>query len=105
MNFNGKKCATCDGIVLSPMIGDQDCGYTQCLKCRTEDEIEFYQSCCNLVITTQKASTSYVQRQLGIGFNFAAKLIDQMEKENLISPRNHMGQRSVLVQEVPEVRP
>lgn len=104
MNFTTKKCTTCGGLVLSPSIDKQDVGYDRCLKCRTDDGNRIYRSCCDLVITTQKASTSYVQRQLRIGYNLAAKLIDRMERENLISAPNSAGRRSVLVQEVPEVR-
>jgi hypothetical protein len=43
-----------------------------------------------------KASTSFVQRHLGIGYNRAAKLIEQMEKEGVVGPANHVGKREVL---------
>tara|TARA_R110002012_G_scaffold304171_3_gene507162 strand:+ start:463210 stop:463437 length:228 start_codon:yes stop_codon:yes gene_type:complete len=74
------------------------------VSCGTGDETFLYATCCKLVITTQKASTSYVQRQLRIGYNLAAKLIDRMEKEKLISQPNHVGRRTVLVREVPKVQ-
>ena len=45
----------------------------------------------------KKASTSYVQRRLGIGYNRAASIIERMEKEGLIGPANHAGKREVLM--------
>ena len=44
-----------------------------------------------------KASTSFIQRHLSIGYNRAAKLIEQMEKEGIVSAANHVGKRDVLV--------
>jgi len=44
-----------------------------------------------------KASTSFIQRHLNIGYNRAAKLIEQMEKEGIITPANHAGKREILV--------
>ncbi len=50
-----------------------------------------------LVAREGKASTSFIQRHLAIGYNRAAKLIEQMEKEGIVSPANHVGKRDVLV--------
>jgi S-DNA-T family DNA segregation ATPase FtsK/SpoIIIE len=50
-----------------------------------------------LVAREGKASTSFIQRHLQIGYNRAAKLIEQMEKEGIVSPANHVGRRDVLV--------
>ncbi|GAC1342584.1 MAG: hypothetical protein NVSMB18_16850 [Acetobacteraceae bacterium] len=50
-----------------------------------------------LVSREGKASTSFIQRHLAIGYNRAAKLIEQMEKEGVVSPANHVGKREVLV--------
>ena len=50
-----------------------------------------------LVAREGKASTSFIQRHLRIGYNRAAKLIEQMEKEGIVSPANHVGKRDVLV--------
>ncbi len=44
-----------------------------------------------------KASTSFIQRHLNIGYNRAAKLIEQMEKEGIVSQANHVGKREILV--------
>ena len=43
-----------------------------------------------------KASTSYLQRKLQIGYNRAARIIDQMEESKIISPANHAGKREIL---------
>ena len=44
---------------------------------------------------SQKASTSWLQRQLRIGYNNAARLIDRMEEDGYISAPNHVGRREV----------
>ena len=49
------------------------------------------------MLTDKKASTSYVQRRLAIGYNKAASLIERMEKEGVISAPNHSGTREILV--------
>ncbi|MGI4745313.1 MAG: DNA translocase FtsK 4TM domain-containing protein [Janthinobacterium lividum] len=50
-----------------------------------------------LVAREGKASTSFIQRHLSIGYNRAAKLIEQMEKDGIVSSANHVGKREVLV--------
>src|SRR6478672_8425576 len=49
-----------------------------------------------------KASTSFIQRHLNIGYNRAAKLIEQMEKEGVVGPANHVGRREVLIRRMAE---
>jgi len=44
-----------------------------------------------------RTSTSFIQRHLNIGYNKTAKLIEQMEKEGIVGPANHVGRREVLV--------
>ena len=58
---------------------------------------ELYDKAINIVLNDQKASTSYIQRRLSIGYNRAATLIEKMEKEGVISPANHAGKREILV--------
>lgn len=55
-----------------------------------------YRKACQIVFESQKASTSWVQRQLRIGYNSAARLIERMEEDGYISPPNHIGRREVL---------
>ena len=56
-----------------------------------------FEQAVDLVSREGKASTSFVQRHLQIGYNRAARLIEQMEKEGIVSPANHVGKREVLV--------
>ncbi|WP_424983377.1 DNA translocase FtsK 4TM domain-containing protein [Maritalea sp. S77] len=58
---------------------------------------ELYDKAVNIVLNDRKASTSYIQRRLSIGYNRAATLIERMEEEGVISPANHAGKREVLV--------
>jgi S-DNA-T family DNA segregation ATPase FtsK/SpoIIIE len=60
---------------------------------------ELYDQAVAIVLRDRKASTSYVQRRLGIGYNRAASLIERMEKEGLIGAANHAGKREILVGE------
>lgn len=55
-----------------------------------------YRKACQLVFENQKASTSWLQRQLRIGYNSAARLIERMEEEGLVGAPNHVGRREVL---------
>ncbi|MFC4346676.1 DNA translocase FtsK 4TM domain-containing protein [Kordiimonas lipolytica] len=56
-----------------------------------------YDQAVAIVVRDQRASTSYVQRRLKIGYNKAASLIEEMEEQGVISAPNHKGQREVLV--------
>ncbi|MEE2690354.1 MAG: DNA translocase FtsK 4TM domain-containing protein [Pseudomonadota bacterium] len=58
-----------------------------------------YDKAVAIVIRDRKASTSYVQRRLQIGYNRAATLIERMEEEGVVSPANHAGKRDILVGE------
>lgn len=58
-----------------------------------------YDMAVSIVLKDRKCSTSYIQRKLGIGYNKAAKLVEQMEENGLISPANHVGKREILVPE------
>tara|TARA_B100001964_G_scaffold229805_1_gene282551 strand:- start:865 stop:2517 length:1653 start_codon:yes stop_codon:yes gene_type:complete len=55
-----------------------------------------YDQAYSVVIQHQKASTSFLQRHLQIGYNRAARIIEEMEKQGIISEANHVGKRSVL---------
>ncbi len=58
---------------------------------------ELYDKAVDVVLRDKKASTSYVQRRLGIGYNKAATLIERMEQEGVISEANSSGKREILV--------
>lgn len=55
-----------------------------------------YEQAVDVIVREGKASTSFLQRNLKIGYNRAADLIDRMEGEGIISPPNHVGKREVL---------
>jgi S-DNA-T family DNA segregation ATPase FtsK/SpoIIIE len=59
-------------------------------------EDQQYRSAIQLVVESQKASTSWLQRQLRIGYNSAARLIERMEKDGIVSRPDHVGRRDVL---------
>ena len=61
------------------------------------DSRDPYDQAVAVVLRDGKASTSYVQRRLGIGYNRAASLIERMEQEGIIGPANHAGKREILV--------
>ncbi|WP_375688714.1 DNA translocase FtsK 4TM domain-containing protein [Pseudooceanicola sp. LIPI14-2-Ac024] len=65
----------------------------------TNGEDALYDQAVAVVIKDRKCSTSYIQRKLGIGYNKAARLVEQMEEEGLVSPANHVGKREILVPE------
>ncbi|MEM6414598.1 MAG: DNA translocase FtsK 4TM domain-containing protein [Pseudomonadota bacterium] len=58
-----------------------------------------YDKAIAVVLRDRKASTSYIQRRLQIGYNRAATLIERMEEEGVVSPANHAGKREILVGE------
>ena len=60
------------------------------------DKDDLYQSALEIVKSEGKASTSFLQRKLQIGYNRAARIIDMMEDEGVVSKANHVGKRDVL---------
>ncbi|MCP3731592.1 DNA translocase FtsK 4TM domain-containing protein [Sphingomonas sp. MG17] len=60
-------------------------------------EDQLYRRAAQLVAESQKASTSWLQRQLRVGYNSAARLIERMEKDGLVSRPDHVGRREVLM--------
>ena len=67
------------------------------------DGADLYDQAVAVVTRDRKASTSYVQRRLQIGYNRAASLIERMEKEGVVGAANHAGKREILVKGPPEV--
>jgi len=54
-----------------------------------------YRQVCQLVFESQKASASWIQRQMGVGYNTASKWIEKMEADGLVGPANHVGRRDI----------
>jgi len=85
-----------DAVTQEPAPGDDllglDFGGTV-----ADNEADDYRRAIEVVAQSQKGSTSYVQRQLRIGYNNAARLIERMEKDGILSPADHVGRREVLV--------
>ena len=65
----------------------------------TDGEDALYDQAVAIVVKDRKCSTSYIQRKLGIGYNKAARLVEQMEENSLVSSANHVGKREILVPE------
>jgi len=63
------------------------------------EQDEMYDQAVAIVSRDRKASTSYIQRCLKIGYNRAASIIEQMERAGIVGPANHVGKREVLVRE------
>ena len=62
----------------------------------SNEKDELYQTALDIIKSEQKASTSFLQRKLQIGYNRAARIIDMMEAEGIVSKANHVGKREVL---------
>ena len=58
-----------------------------------------YDQAVAIVAKDRKCSTSYIQRKLGIGYNKAARLVEQMEEQGVVTPANHVGKREILLPE------
>ena len=65
----------------------------------TDMEDALYDTAVQIVAKDRKCSTSYIQRKLAIGYNKAARLVEQMEDNGLVSAANHVGKREILMPE------
>jgi len=61
-----------------------------------ENKDDLYEKALEIVKSEGKASTSFLQRKLQIGYNRAARIMDMMEAEGIVSKANHVGKRDVL---------
>ena len=68
----------------------------------SEGSDALYDQAVDVVCRQGKASTSFVQRHLQIGYNRAARIIERMEQEGIVSPANHVGKREILARKIPE---
>jgi S-DNA-T family DNA segregation ATPase FtsK/SpoIIIE len=75
-----------DGAPLDPLSGEED----------GQSADNLYAQAVAVVCRERKASTSFVQRHLQIGYNRAARIIERMETEGIVTPANHVGKREVL---------
>jgi S-DNA-T family DNA segregation ATPase FtsK/SpoIIIE len=66
----------------------------------SDAEKGLFDQAVDLVSREGKASTSFIQRHLQIGYNRAARLIEQMEKDGIVGPANHVGKREVLTRRI-----
>ncbi len=83
-----------EGAEESPALGD--------IAGASEGEKTLFDRAVDVVAREGKASTSFIQRHLQIGYNRAAKLIEQMEKEGIVTAANHVGKREILVRRTHE---
>ena len=65
----------------------------------TQSDDALYDQAVAIVAKDRKCSTSYIQRKLSVGYNKAAKLVEMMEEQGVVSHANHVGKREVLVPE------
>jgi DNA segregation ATPase FtsK/SpoIIIE, S-DNA-T family len=61
------------------------------------ESADLYDQAVSIVLRHKKASTSYIQRRLQIGYNRAASIMERMEKEGVVGPANHAGKREILI--------
>ncbi|MFZ5719658.1 MAG: DNA translocase FtsK 4TM domain-containing protein [Pseudomonadota bacterium] len=80
--------------------GDED-GEEGALGLGGEESNDLYDRAVAVVTRDGKASTSYIQRRLQIGYNRAASLMERMEQEGVVGPANHAGKREILVSAAP----
>ncbi len=62
-----------------------------------EESGDLYDRAVAIAPRDKKCSTSYIQRRLSVGYNKAASLVEQMEREGVVSPANHSGKREILI--------
>ncbi|OJW75234.1 MAG: cell division protein FtsK [Sphingomonadales bacterium 63-6] len=74
---------------------DSGFGFEDDLTASDNPEERKYRQACQIVIENQKASGSWLQRQMGVGYNTAAKWIERMEEDGLVGPANHVGRREI----------
>ena len=81
--------------------GDDDAAEIDSLLGLGSDGLDdsLYDQAVAIVARDRKCSTSYIQRKLGIGYNKAAKLVEQMEEHSVITSANHVGKREILLPE------
>ncbi len=88
------------GVVDGPESGkESDIDLVLGLGGNTGKEDALYDQAVAIVAKDRKCSTSYIQRKLSIGYNKAAKIVEQMEDQGIVSAANHVGKRDILLPE------
>jgi len=89
-----------NGVVDGPESGkESDIDMVLGLGGNTGKEDALYDQAVAIVANDRKCSTSYIQRKLSVGYNKAAKIVEQMEDQGIVSPANHVGKRDILLPE------
>ncbi|WP_347303295.1 DNA translocase FtsK 4TM domain-containing protein [Croceibacterium sp. TMG7-5b_MA50] len=70
-------------------------GFDDELTASDDPEERKYRQACQIVFEAQRASGSWIQRQMGVGYNTAAKWIERMEEDGFVGPANHLGRREI----------
>src|SRR5215210_1431996 len=87
-----------EAVTAEPETEDEDGAVFDGTAMGTPDPTDLYQMAVQVVMRDRKASTSYIQRRLQIGYNRAASLMERMEKEGIVGQPNHAGKREILVE-------
>jgi S-DNA-T family DNA segregation ATPase FtsK/SpoIIIE len=85
--------------VVESVDDERDNEIDMVLGLNSEGDDTLYDQAVAIVAKDRKCSTSYIQRKLGIGYNKAARLVEQMEEEGVVTRANHVGKREILVEE------
>ncbi|WP_086739599.1 DNA translocase FtsK [Erythrobacter colymbi] len=84
-----------DAVTEEPEEGFGGFGFDDDLTASDNPEERKYRQACQIVFENQKASGSWLQRQMGVGYNTAAKWIERMEEDGFVGPANHVGRREI----------
>ncbi|MDE2563390.1 MAG: DNA translocase FtsK 4TM domain-containing protein [Sphingomonadales bacterium] len=84
-----------DSVTEEPEDGGFGFGFDDIDSASDAPEERKYRQVCQLVFESQKASASWIQRQMGVGYNTAAKWIEKMEADGFVGPANHVGRREI----------
>ncbi|MBU7579126.1 MAG: DNA translocase FtsK 4TM domain-containing protein [Porphyrobacter sp.] len=84
-----------DAVTEEPEDGFGGFGFEDDLTATDNPEERKYRQACQIVFENQKASGSWLQRQMGVGYNTAAKWIERMEEDGFVGPANHVGRREI----------
>jgi S-DNA-T family DNA segregation ATPase FtsK/SpoIIIE len=84
-----------DAVTEEPEEGFGGFGFDDDLSASDSPEERKYRQACQIVFENQKASGSWLQRQMGVGYNTAAKWIERMEQDGFVGPANHVGRREI----------